>query len=157
LFAILLSVVVVALGVLAAPPARADAADEHWIEVNLSTLRARAWDGDTVVYVAPVTAGRPGWETPTGTFYVLRRVYDATMDSATLGIPHNQPGGWKLKHVYFTQYFTDYGHSIHYNYWIPSSYFGRVRSSHGCVGMRYADARFFWRFGDVGTRIWIHY
>jgi lipoprotein-anchoring transpeptidase ErfK/SrfK len=114
-FAILLAVAVVALGVLVAPPARAEAAGEHWIDVNLTTLRARAWDGDTVVYAAPVTSGRPGWETPTATFSVLRRVHDATMDSATLGIPHNQPGGWNLRHVYFTRYFTDDGHAIHYN------------------------------------------
>jgi lipoprotein-anchoring transpeptidase ErfK/SrfK len=31
-----------------------------------------------------------------------------------------------------------------------------VRSSHGCVGMRLADAEFFWDFAHVGTRVTVH-
>lgn len=156
-FRYLLPLFAFCLVLLSRPAGTAQAAGSHWIEVNLTTLRARAWAGNTLVYVAPITAGRPGWETPTGTFYVERRVYDETMDSATLGIPDDQPGGWYLPHVYFTQYFTDFGNSIHYNYWVPNSYFGHVHSSHGCIGMRYDDALFFWRFANVGTPIWIHY
>jgi lipoprotein-anchoring transpeptidase ErfK/SrfK len=30
-------------------------------------------------------------------------------------------------------------------------------SSHGCVGLRYADAQFFWNFATLGTRMEVHY
>jgi lipoprotein-anchoring transpeptidase ErfK/SrfK len=55
--------------------------------------------------------------------------------------------------VLYTQYFTNEGHALHLNYWRPDHYFGRIPSSHGCVGMRLADAEFFWRFASIGTRI----
>jgi lipoprotein-anchoring transpeptidase ErfK/SrfK len=31
-----------------------------------------------------------------------------------------------------------------------------VPSSHGCVGMRYDDAKFFWDFATTGTRVVVH-
>jgi lipoprotein-anchoring transpeptidase ErfK/SrfK len=61
-----------------------------------------------------------------------------------------------LEDVSYTQYFTTAGHALHENYWRDASYFGNVRSSHGCVGMRYADALFFWNFGKYGTRVVVH-
>jgi lipoprotein-anchoring transpeptidase ErfK/SrfK len=61
-----------------------------------------------------------------------------------------------LDHVLYTQYFTDRGHALHYNYWRPDYYFGNIRSSHGCVGMRLADAKFFWDYLTTGSRVTIH-
>ena len=61
-----------------------------------------------------------------------------------------------LDHVLYTQYFTDRGHALHLNYWRPDGYFGRVRSSHGCVGLRFADAKFLWNFATYGTRVTVH-
>jgi lipoprotein-anchoring transpeptidase ErfK/SrfK len=49
------------------------------------------------------------------------------------------------------------GIALHYNYWRSDSYFGNVPSSHGCVGMRYDDAKFFWDFATIGTRVVVHY
>ena len=39
------------------------------------------------------------------------------MNSDTIGIPRFGPGGYYLTGVLFTQYFTDDGASLHYNYW----------------------------------------
>ena len=68
--------------------------------------------------------------------------------SATLGIPIDGPGGWNLKNVLYTQYFTNDGASIHYNYW--SSNWG-YSGSHGCLGMGYDDSLWFWEWAEVGT------
>jgi lipoprotein-anchoring transpeptidase ErfK/SrfK len=127
------------------------------IDVNLSTQTARAIEGGQVVYTAGVTTGRPGWRTPTGHFSIKYRVFDETMDSSSIGIPRNAPGGYYLTGVLYTQYFDWNGTALHYNYWSPASAFGGHPTSHGCVGMPLAAARFFWNFASVGTPVTIHY
>ncbi|MDA8218875.1 MAG: L,D-transpeptidase family protein [Dehalococcoidales bacterium] len=129
----------------------------HWVDVNLSTLQARAMNGSTVVYTAPVTTGKPGWATPTGTFYVLRRYPSVTMSSATIGIPLGTPGAYYVPNVQWTQYFDNAGDALHGNYWSPSDSFGNYNTSHGCVGMRNSDAKFFYDFGYLGMPVVIHY
>jgi lipoprotein-anchoring transpeptidase ErfK/SrfK len=131
--------------------------DEHWVDVNLSQQVAVAMDGSTPVRVIFVTTGGPGWETPTGTFHVLRRVEDETMTSSSLGIPIDSPGGYDLQHVMYTQYFTTAGHALHDNYWQPDSVFGSQPTSHGCVGMQLDDAHYLWNFLTYGSRVVIHY
>jgi lipoprotein-anchoring transpeptidase ErfK/SrfK len=126
--------------------------NEAWVAVNLSQQAAVAMVGEHWVRRAWVTTGKDGWETPEGEFYVLWRVYNETMTSAALGIPPG-PDSYVLTDVLYTQYFTYAGHALHLNYWRPESVFGRERTSHGCVGMRYNDAAFFWRHVNVGYRV----
>jgi lipoprotein-anchoring transpeptidase ErfK/SrfK len=129
--------------------------DERWIAVNLTTQRAMAFIGSQAVRVALVTTGMPDWETPTGDFRVYRRVENETMDSEGLGIPVDSPDGWYVDNVLYTQYIFS-GITLHYNYWRPQSYFGNIPSSHGCVGLGYSDARFFWDFADIDTRVVVY-
>jgi len=126
--------------------------DERWVDVDLSAQTATAMIGGTPYHVALVTTGKDGWETPSGTFRINYRVYDETMTSASIGAEEY----YVLEHVLFTQYFTNEGHALHLNYWRPESVFGTTRTSHGCVGMRYADAEFFWGFVGAGSRVVIH-
>jgi lipoprotein-anchoring transpeptidase ErfK/SrfK len=107
-----------------------------------------AYEDGKAVYSTLSLKGTSGWTTPTGFFTILRRVANETMSSETLGIPRDAPGGWHLKDVLFTQYFTHDGASIHYNYW--SSNWG-YSGSHGCLGMPYDDALWFWEWAEVGT------
>ena len=107
-----------------------------------------AYEDGNAVYSTLSLKGTVGWGTPTGFFTILRRVANETMSSETLGIPRDAPGGWYLKDVLFTQYFTNDGASIHYNYW--SSNWGYA-GSHGCLGMSYDDALWFWEWAEVGT------
>src|SRR5262249_21184380 len=78
---------------------------EHWIDVNLASQRVTGMVGSRVVYVAPATTGKRGWSTPVGTWRIFSRVYNETMDSATMGIPRNSAEGYYLTNIYFTQYF----------------------------------------------------
>ena len=126
-----------------------------WIDVSLSLpARLTAYQGSTPVRSMLPIIGRGPTATPVGTFSVIRRVANETMDSSTVGIPRNAPGGYYLKGVLFTQYFLGSGQSIHYNYW--SSNWG-YPGSHGCLGLSYADAAFVWSFANIGTPISIHY
>ncbi len=137
----------------AAPPQQAAPAGEHWAYVSLTTQRIYAMNGQTPVYVGLVTTGKPGSATPRGSFRIVRRVANETMDSQTIGIPRTSPHGYYLPNVLFTQYFTWAGDALHFNYWQPESVFGQTPTSHGCVGMRYTDARFFWTFLQRGDRV----
>ncbi len=126
--------------------------DERWIEIDIGDQVARALVGSEVWFEAPVTTGRDGWNTPQGEFQILYRVYDETMTNGAIGAESY----YYVEHVLFTQYFTNRGHALHLNYWRPNSVFGNERTSHGCVGMRYSDAEYFWNFGRLGMRVVIH-
>ncbi len=126
-----------------------DVKGERWIDVDIAHQTATAMVGDRALYAALVTTGKDGWETPLGTFHIISRVPDETMTSAAIGAEEY----YVLDHVLYTQYFTTKGHALHLNYWRDDYYFGRIRSSHGCVGMRLADAKFFWDFATFGTRV----
>ena len=122
---------------------------ERWIDIDLERQTATAMIGDRPLYTALATTGKDGWETPKGTFHIMVRVPDETMTSVSIGAEEY----YVLDHVLFTQYFTNEGHALHLNYWRPDSVFGHERTSHGCVGMRYADAEFFWNFVGIGSRV----
>jgi lipoprotein-anchoring transpeptidase ErfK/SrfK len=153
----IVAVVILVSSLFVGAPLSADAAQGRWIDVDLSNQTASAMSGNTVVFSALVSTGAPGRETPTGTFQILNRVANETMDSATIGIPHGTPGSYHVSNVLYTQYFTSGGAALHGNWWAAPGTFGRVATSHGCVGMSNADAAAFWRFATYGTPVVIHY
>lgn len=127
----------------------------RWIDADLTTpTTVVAYEGGTPVRSMLAVRGTGPFPTPTGTFTILRRVADETMDSATVGIPRNSPNGYYLTGVLWTQYFTNDGASFHYNYW--SSNFG-YPGSHGCLGLSYDDSKFLWDWDAVGTPVTVHY
>jgi L,D-transpeptidase catalytic domain/Bacterial SH3 domain len=136
------------------PPTPPQTFAGHWVDVSLSQFYAVAYDGQTPVYAAIITAGRDG-RTPTGVFQVQRRVRNETMDSATVGIPKGDPDYYHLTKVQFTQYFAAGGFALHQNYWTPPDQFGNY-STNGCVGLLLPDAQWFWDFLAMGSTVNIH-
>jgi lipoprotein-anchoring transpeptidase ErfK/SrfK len=122
---------------------------ERWILVDIKSQTTTAMIGNAPVYKALVTTGKDDWETPVGNWRVEYRVENETMTSSSIGAEEH----YVLEDVLYTQYFTTAGHALHLNYWRDDYYFGNIRSSHGCIGMRLADAKFFWDFAKVGTRL----
>jgi lipoprotein-anchoring transpeptidase ErfK/SrfK len=129
----------------------------RWIDVSLTQQIATAYDGTTPRRSALVSAGQPGWATPTGVFPVLRRLEKDTMDGTTLvgQGPDGAGSDYKVENVRYVQYFTNDGAAIHENYWRRPATFG-MPGSHGCIGMAPADAQWFWSFATVGTPVVIH-
>ena len=139
-----------------APPPTPTTLSGRWIDVNLTQQIATAYTGTQPVYWAVVSTGRPGWETPTGTFSILRRVPNERMRSSSLPASEVVSEPYDLSNVLYTQYFTRYGVALHDNYWKWDSPFG-VPTSHGCVGMAKSDALYFWNFATVGMPVVVHY
>jgi hypothetical protein len=126
----------------------------RWLDADLTEpAMLTAYDGDHIVLDTLAIKGTIANQTPLGTFTIQRRVADEIMDSGTLGVPANGPGGYHLEHVLFTQYFSADGASIHFNYW--SSNFG-YSGSHGCLGLDRADSEFLWNWASIGTPVVIH-
>jgi hypothetical protein len=75
-----------------AAPARLSAG--NWIDVKLSVpARMTAYQGGTPVRSMLTIIGRGNLATPTGSFSIIRRVANETMDSATARIPRNSQTG----------------------------------------------------------------
>jgi hypothetical protein len=126
----------------------------RWLDVTLTgSAHVVAYDGGLPVRSFYAIKGTAAFPTPIGAWSIVRRVYDETMDSQTLGIPRNGPGGYYLQHVLYTQYFRGTGESLHYNWW--SSAWG-APGSHGCLGLSLGDSRWLWEWADIGTPVLIH-
>jgi lipoprotein-anchoring transpeptidase ErfK/SrfK len=124
------------------------ATGELWMDVNLSTQYMRVYRGSTVIAATYVSTGRPGFDTPTGTFYVNWKLPSQTM-SGVLGGEY-----YYVPNVPWVMYFTNVGHAIHGAYWHNN--FGRVMS-HGCINLPVSFAEWLYSITPYGTRIRIHY
>ncbi len=138
-----------------APPGISYGPNERWVAVNVTTQRAYGLIGGKVEHVALVTTGMPGFETKLGEYRINYRKQNEIMDSETIGIPREDPLGYYLTDIYWTQYFYPTV-ALHSNYWQPISVFGHTASSHGCVGMLEGDAKWFWDFASYGTRVVVY-
>ena len=122
------------------------------IEVNLSTQRFYAWEGDRLVYQFPTSTGLPDKATAAGHFKVQSK------------IPRAYSSIWRL----------------HMPYWLGIYYVGRIengihalpirpdgsvmwagllgqRASYGCVVLGTAAARLVYEWAEIGTPVHIHY
>jgi lipoprotein-anchoring transpeptidase ErfK/SrfK len=124
------------------------ATGEKWIDVNLSAQYLIVYQGDTVIAETYVSTGRPGFETPTGTFHILTKLESQTMEGVIGGEYYNVPD------VPWVMYFTDFGHALHGTYWHNN--FG-VQMSHGCVNLPMDFAAWLYTWAPIGTRVEIHY
>lgn len=97
-----------------------------------------------VLRTLPVSTGKPGFETWNGTMVVLSKVPTIRMDSTTVGI--FGPEAYDLGEVKWDVQLTPSGTYIHAAPWNEGK-FGKVNSSHGCVGLSTANAK--WVFNQV--------
>jgi hypothetical protein len=107
------------------------------IVVSISQQRMWAYEGDTVVISSLVSTGKPGFDTPVGTFTISKKVEIQDMEGLIGGEYYN------VESVPDVMYFTTVGHAFHGTYWHNN--FGAVMS-HGCVNlpMDIASALYDW-------------
>ncbi len=117
--------------------------NERWIDVNLSTQRVAAYDGEKKIKTFIVSTGLPGTPTLTGRFRVYVKYVAALMTGP----------GYYLPNVPYIMYFYQ-GYGFHGTYWHNN--FG-TPMSHGCVNMKTSDAEWLFNWSSVGTLINVHY
>ena len=119
-------------------------AAEKWIQIFISTQYMIVWEGDTPVAQLYVSTGRPGFDTPLGTFYINTKVDIQDMAGNING------ESYYVKDVQWVMYFTDVGHAFHAAYWHEN--WGEVMS-HGCINMPVDFSHWLYEWTPLGTRI----
>ncbi|SEH77749.1 Lipoprotein-anchoring transpeptidase ErfK/SrfK [Mycolicibacterium rutilum] len=103
-------------------------------------------DGE-VAREMPASMGKAKFPTPTGTFRVLGKEDVVIMDSRTIGIPLDDPEGYKLT-VYDAVRITWGGVYVHGAPWSTGSQ-GYANVSHGCINLSPDNAD--WYYNTVGV------
>jgi lipoprotein-anchoring transpeptidase ErfK/SrfK len=118
--------------------------------VDVRTHRMKVTSGGRTLRVLPVSTGRERYPTTNGVHFVLEKTPVKLMDSSTVGIPRNSPGGY-YQRVAWSVRISNSGEFVHAAPWSTGSQ-GRANVSHGCVNLSTANAAWFYRQtrrGDV--------
>jgi lipoprotein-anchoring transpeptidase ErfK/SrfK len=107
-------------------------------------------NGD-VEQVFPMSMGKPGHDTPNGTYYVQGKLRDVIMDSATYGVPNTSPDGYRV-HVQLAVQFDNTGNFVHSAPWSVADQ-GVRNVSHGCINISPSNASWFYDNFGVGDPI----
>ncbi len=138
-----------AVSAVPAAPQRSLIGGRKIIIVNLSKQWMYAYEGDDRVYSAPVSTGRDGMNTPTGTYSIYAKLRIQTMRGVLDGIP------WVVPDVPHVMYING-GVALHGTYW--HSRFGTgARLSHGCVNLPLKSATWLYDWAPVGTPVQVTY
>lgn len=127
------------------------------ITVNLTRQQMLVSEAGEIIRVMPTSTGvAPNWVTPTGTFWIYRKVADDHMKGGIRGTPDS----WDVRHVPWAQYIYG-GIAIHGAWW--NHRFG-TPLSHGCIQLATRtfhpdatdipdNARWLYDFTDIGTPV----
>jgi lipoprotein-anchoring transpeptidase ErfK/SrfK len=118
--------------------------------VDVRAHRMKVVSGGRTLRVLPVSTGRERYPTTNGIHFVISKARDELMDSSTVGIPRNSPGGY-YQHVAWSVRISNSGEFVHAAPWSTGSQ-GRSNVSHGCVNLSTANAAWYFgltRRGDV--------
>ena len=114
---------------------------ERRIEVRLAKQQLLAWQGNTVIYAAPISSGKSSTPTPRGN-YTIQEKYRTTRMTGR---------GYDIPDVPYAMFFVG-GYAIHGAYWHNA--FG-TPVSHGCINLSTGDARWLYNWAALGTPVMI--
>jgi lipoprotein-anchoring transpeptidase ErfK/SrfK len=101
--------------------------------------------------VFPASMGRPEYPTPVGTYTVLAKERSVIMDSSSVGIPVDDPDGYRLTVDYAVR-ITSRGLFVHSAPWAVNS-LGYDNVSHGCISLSPEDAEWYFNTVNIGDPV----
>ncbi|MDV3131363.1 L,D-transpeptidase [Mycobacterium sp. 29Ha] len=107
-------------------------------------------DGQTVREM-PASLGKPGFDTPQGTFKVLEKQRRVKFDSRTIGIPLDSPEGYLIDGEYAVRV-TWGGVYVHSAPWSVGSQ-GNANVSHGCINLSPDNAAWYFDTVSIGDPV----
>ncbi|MDX1877898.1 L,D-transpeptidase [Mycolicibacterium sp. 141076] len=107
-----------------------------------------------VVKTMPASMGKPKHPTPVGSFTAMSKENPVVMDSRTIGIPLNDPEGYKLT-VYYAVRVTSGGVYVHAAPWSVAQQ-GSSNVSHGCINLSTDNAQWYYNQVNIGDPIIIN-
>lgn len=122
--------------------------DTHVSYVNIATHKMTITRNGETVKTIPVTTGKAGYITRSGTKVIIERRSAMRMNSTTVDIPANSPDAYSID-VKYALRLTWTGEFVHAAPWSVASQ-GVRNVSHGCTGMSTANAKWFFDFSRAG-------
>jgi lipoprotein-anchoring transpeptidase ErfK/SrfK len=116
--------------------------------VDAATYTMDVFRDGELVKTIPITTGKAGFETRSGTKVLLSKERSRIMDAATGGTSTSDPEYYRVTAEYAMR--LNYtGEFVHAAPWSIGSQ-GRANVSHGCVGMSTTNAEWWWSQNNVG-------
>ena len=116
--------------------------------VDADTYTMDVYKAGELINTIPVTTGKDGWETRSGTKVLLTKERMRLMDAASGGISEDNPEYWRVEAPYAMR-LTYSGEFVHGAPWSVASQ-GNANVSHGCVGMSESNAAWWWNENEIG-------
>lgn len=116
--------------------------------VDASTHTMNVYKAGELVRTIPVTTGKPGFETRSGTKVLITKERTRVMDAATGGTTLESPDYYRVNAEYAMR-MTYSGEFVHAAPWSTGSQ-GSANVSHGCVGMSTANGEWWWNQNEIG-------
>ncbi len=123
--------------------------DAHVYKVNAKTHQMRVLSNGKLLRTIPITTGKDGFITRSGTKVIIEKFESKRMNSETVGITGSE--AYDLDNVRYAMRLTYSGEFIHAAPWSVGSQ-GYANVSHGCTGMSTDQAGWLYamtRRGDV--------
>ncbi|MCW2793701.1 MAG: ErfK/YbiS/YcfS/YnhG family protein, partial [Nocardioides sp.] len=125
--------------------------DAHVYKVNAQTDQMQVLSNGKLLRTIPITTGKPGFTTRSGTKVIIEKFDSKRMNSETVGIPAGSADAYDIDNVQWAMRVTYSGEFIHAAPW-SVAYQGSSNVSHGCTGMSTDNAAWLYamsRRGDV--------
>ena len=121
-------------------------------KVNVATHQMRVLRNGALARTIPITAGKPGFETRSGTKIIVEKVRTKQMDAATIGIERDDPEYYNIPDVQYAMRVTYSGEFLHAAPWSVTDQ-GHTNVSHGCIGMSLDNARWLYELSHPGDLV----
>ena len=122
------------------------------IKADLSTYQLTVNQNGADVKTIPITGGKAGFETRSGTKVIMEKLSKVRMDANTVGIEPGDPNYYDIPDVQFAMRETNSGEFLHAAPWSVGSQ-GKDNVSHGCIGMSTANAQWLFNLAKVGDPV----
>ena len=122
------------------------------VDVNAHTMTV--FDGAQIAKVIKVSTGRDEFPTHGGIHVASEKENPKIMDSSTIGIPRDGPGGY-YESVPYSVRISNSGEFVHAASWSTGAQ-GNSNVSHGCVNVSPTDGQWFYDFTQLGDVVQVN-
>ena len=120
--------------------------------VNAQTHQMEVIRDGKLLRTIPITTGKEGFTTRSGTKVIIEKFPQKRMNSETVGIARNSPEAYDIDDVKWAQRVTYSGEFLHAAPWSVSSQ-GHANVSHGCTGMSTDNAAWYYQQTMIGDPV----
>jgi lipoprotein-anchoring transpeptidase ErfK/SrfK len=117
--------------------------------VNAQTHQMKTFVNGKLVRTTPITTGKPGSTTRSGTKVIIEKFRSKRMNSETVGIAAGSADAYDIDDVEYAMRVTYSGEFLHAAPWSVADQ-GHANVSHGCTGMSTEDAAWIYNISKRG-------